>query len=162
MPTTTKNKGRDALIADRRHRACLLKAEGLSYQEIANRLGHRSREHAFQDVQIALDTAQRKEAESVEHLRAVELARLDRMHAEAWRVMTTRHLLVQGGRVVRTGGDGDGEPLYDDGPTLEAIRTLLRVAERRSKLLGLDAPTRIEATGELKVMVVGVDVEELT
>jgi hypothetical protein len=34
----------------------------------------------------------------------------------------------------------------DDGPKLQAIDRLLRVMERRSKLLGLDAPAKIAQT----------------
>jgi hypothetical protein len=36
----------------------------------------------------------------------------------------------------------DGEPVLDDAPVLAAIDRLLRIQERRARLLGLDAPTR--------------------
>ncbi|WP_214371036.1 hypothetical protein [Pseudonocardia sp. H11422] len=48
------------------------------------------------------------------------------------------HHAVSAGRLVLR----DGAPVPDPRPKLEALQVLLRVAERRSKLLGLDAPTR--------------------
>jgi hypothetical protein len=36
----------------------------------------------------------------------------------------------------------DGEPVRDDGPAIQAIAQLLRVQERKARLMGLDAPTR--------------------
>jgi hypothetical protein len=36
----------------------------------------------------------------------------------------------------------EGKPLADPRPTLHAITVLVRVSERRAKLLGLDAPAR--------------------
>ncbi len=61
------------------------------------------------------------------------------------------------------GPEGEETELTDDGPALDAIRTLLRIAERRSKLLGLDAPVKVEAEGEVHVVVrgEGVNVEDM-
>jgi hypothetical protein len=48
--------------------------------------------------------------------------------------------------------DADGkeitiyEDVLDDGPILKAIETLLRVAERRARLLGLDVPVKANVT----------------
>ncbi len=79
----------------------------------------------------------------------------------AWKVLKARHLIVSHGRVVRrrvldsdglfivVGGDDDNpvyaeEGLVDHKPVLEAIQTVVKIMERRSKLWGLDAPKRYE------------------
>ena len=41
-------------------------------------------------------------------------------------------------------------PVIDDGPVLQAISTLLRVADRRARLLGLDAPAKVEQSGGIE------------
>ena len=51
----------------------------------------------------------------------------------------------------------EGETLIDDGPTLNAIATLLKVSERLSKLLGLDAPAKVEADTTVKYTLNGID-----
>jgi hypothetical protein len=51
-------------------------------------------------------------------------------------VLRRRHVVVQGGKIVK--GD-DGQPITDDGPILQTTATLLRVMERHAGLLGLDA-----------------------
>jgi hypothetical protein len=56
-------------------------------------------------------------------------------------VLRRRHVMVQSGKIVK--GD-DGQPITDDGPVLQATATLLRVMERRARLLGLDAPAKHE------------------
>ncbi|MFC8447727.1 hypothetical protein [Kitasatospora sp. NPDC057223] len=75
------------------------------------------------DVADALDHRLDAALASVEELRALEDARLDRMFMVAYR------------RAVR---DGD----------LLAIDRALRIMERRARLLGLDQPARTEITGQ--------------
>jgi hypothetical protein len=77
----------------------------------------------------------------VDEARTMELERLDEMQHAAWQVLERHHITVSHGKVVR---DDDGETILDDGPVLRAIDSLLRVSDRRAKLLGLDAPTRVE------------------
>lgn len=150
---------KDAEVAARRQRGINLRKAGKSWAEIAVELGHDSAATAFNDVKRARDANRSSLKETVEDERQTDLERLDGMLAEAWRVMESNHLAVSGGNVVMVGPEGDESPLLDDGPKLDAIRTLLRVLERRAKLLGTDAPTRVEAEGELRVVVEGVDVE---
>ena len=40
----------------------------------------------------------------------------------------------------------DRRELLDDGPVLQAVDRLLKIADRRAKLLGLDAPKRVEVS----------------
>jgi hypothetical protein len=153
--------------------AVRLRAEGKSYQAIADAMELGSRQHAHQLVKAALEETRAELAEAADDLRALETDRLDRMHAVAWDVMNRNHLHVSYGKAARevigvhAGPDGEpefelGEPILDDGPKLAAIRTLISVAERRARLLGLDSPVKIEANGELKIIVEGVDLGDLT
>lgn len=148
-------------MAQRRNRAVKLRRSGMSWVEIAETMGYDSGATAYNDVKRAREQAEAELRESVAELKQTELDRLDAMTAEAWRIMEARHLAVSGGKVIMVGPEGDETELTDDGPALDAIRTLLRIAERRSKLLGLDAPVRVEAEGELRVVVEGVAVEGL-
>jgi hypothetical protein len=90
-------------------------------------------------VQRGLDRIVREPAEQI---RRLELDRLDHLQVESLNVLRRRHVLVQGGKVVK---DGGGQPLVGDGPTLHAIHTVLQVQARRAKLLGLNAPAKVEA-----------------
>jgi hypothetical protein len=50
----------------------------------------------------------------------------------------------------------------DDGPVLAAAKAILGIEERRAKLLGIDAPTKIGVSATVRYEVVGVDPEVLT
>jgi hypothetical protein len=78
-----------------------------------------------------------------------ELVRLGELEARAKQVLDRHHITVNNGRVIAI----DGEPLQDDGPVLQAIDRLVRIEDARRKnnaeqrkLLGLDAPTKVDAT----------------
>ncbi|MEU6785914.1 helix-turn-helix domain-containing protein [Nonomuraea angiospora] len=136
--------------------ACFqLRLQGLTLAAIATELGlstatvHRRIEAFLTDnVDPAAD-----------QLRRLELARLDDLQAKAYRVMETTHYVVDKGSVVLW----QDEPLVDDGPVLQAIDRLVRISERRAKLLGLDAPVKqqVEVNG-LRYEIVGIDLERLT
>jgi hypothetical protein len=77
-----------------------------------------------------------------------ELLRLDELEARAREVLDRHHITVNNGRVINV----DGQPLQDDGPVLAAIDRLLKIEDARRKnnesqrkLLGLDAPTKVDA-----------------
>ena len=123
--------------AERDAKALELRKDGLTYTQIAERLGI-SRSTAHKHVTRGLH---RTRQEPAEELRRLEAERLNQLWAEAMAVLRRRHLLVQSGKVVK--GD-DGQPITDDGPVLQATTTLLRVMERRARLFGLDAPARHE------------------
>lgn len=127
--------------AQRDAEACRLRARNLSYAEIATELGYDSKSSAYEAVQRALrDTVQ----EPADELRQLELLRLDELALKARGVMETTHYMVDKGTVVLWGG----EPVVDDGPVLAAIDRLLKVQERRAKLLGLDAPQRVSVDAQ--------------
>lgn len=132
--------------------AAALRAQGATYQAIADQLGMGHRGDAHKAVQRALSATLK---EPTEALRLLEGERLDRLTEQAWEVLERRHVVVSNGRVVRrqvgtrTADDGTEHPVYeellDDGPVLAAIDRLLKISERRAKLYGLDAPTKVQA-----------------
>lgn len=152
---------RDIDTAERDAEAARLRADGRTYQQIADELGFSDRSNAHKAVQRALAAAP---VEAAEEVRKIELDKLDRLERTALEVMGRKHVFVQQGHVVRRrigverDADGierldmDGNPIpvyedvLDDGPTLKAIETLLRVAERRARLLGLDTPVKANVT----------------
>ena len=123
--------------AERDAEACRLRRDGCTYDHIARELGYADRGEAHKAVQRALVAIVQEAAEEV---RAVELDRLDMLWRAGLKVLRAKHVTVQNGKVVML----DGEPLSDDAPVLNAIDRLLRIMERRAKLLGLDAPKRVE------------------
>jgi hypothetical protein len=125
--------------AERDARALELRAAGLSFRQIGRQLGCGTTT-AYKRVGRGLDRTLREPAGRV---RTLELHRLDQLTAAAMAVLGARHVLVQAGRPVLDPVSGD--PYPDHGPTLAAIAALLRVAERRARLLGLDQPTRVDA-----------------
>ncbi|MEU8275711.1 hypothetical protein ACFYOK_10780 [Microbispora bryophytorum] len=135
---TPYNRGNSAQTAEQAAQAYELRLSGASFRTIASVLGV--------SVSTAHDRVTSAIAERVDPLadqyRAVELDRLDALTARAWRIMTSDHIVVQHGKIVR---DEDGNPVKDDGPVIAAIGVLVRISERRSKLLGLDAAVKVDA-----------------
>jgi hypothetical protein len=129
-------------VAEREARALALRRDGHTYAEIGQVLGV-NRQMATRIVQRGLARVVREPAEQV---RAIELLALDHLQVQALAVLHRRHFFVQGGEVVKRANPetGEEEELADDGPVLAAIGCVLRVQERRAKLRGLDAPTRLD------------------
>lgn len=107
----------------------------------------------------------RKEAERrvdprVDEYRTMELARLEaslerlhNMEESVRHVMARKHVTVNNGRVIRAPNPdtGEEEPVEDDTFILQAVDRLNRIEESRRKvsesirrLLGLDAPVKVE------------------
>lgn len=166
---------RDPETAKRDAQAARLRGRGWTYQRIADELDV-SRQTAYDAVQRALaDTLTEPAAEA----RTLELERLDEMHAAVLAVLEREHVTVQQGKVVRRrvgvelddNGepvlDGEGQPIpvyedvLDDAPVLQAVDRLLKIQERRAKLLGLDAPAKAEVGGKLSYEIVGVALDQL-
>jgi hypothetical protein len=120
-------------------RALEFRRRGLSYSQIAAQMEWRSDASAYGAVQRALaDQSREVSAEVIQ----IETARLDELTRTLHRVLATKHYVVSvgSGKIARH-PDTD-QPLQDDGPVIQAVAGLLRISERRSKLLGLDAPAR--------------------
>jgi hypothetical protein len=162
MPRARGGNGRYTRSQDTAERdaaACRLRTEGRTYDQIAQQLGFADRSNARDAVERALKATVQEPADQV---RQLELARLDALWAAAWAVLEREHVVVNSGEIVIDTREGaDGQPLLDDAPVLKAVQTLLKVAERRAKLLGLDAPTKIEQGGTVKYVIEGVDLGKL-
>lgn len=105
-----KNKSDPRIsVADRQRQALELRKAGLSYDLIARRLKYRSRSGAHKAVQTALKKTLREPADE---LRQLELERLDAMLLGLW-------------PQAQRGNQG-------------AVDRVLKIMERRAKLLGLD------------------------
>ncbi|MEV7895306.1 hypothetical protein [Streptomyces cyaneofuscatus] len=126
---------RSLTTAERDARAAELRSKGWTYSRIAAELGFNHRADAHNAVKRVLKETVREAGEDV---RALELERLDRLEAAANEVLEREHVTVSNGRVVSL----NEMPLPDDGPVLAAIDRLLKIQERRARLLGLDAPTK--------------------
>jgi len=137
------NPGGPAVVAERRERAIRLRAQGTPWATIATELGYADAPSACTDVRRALEQRRKQLALAADDYREQALATLDAMAGEVWAVLNARHLTIQNGKVVR---DDDDAPLLDDGPVLSAVDRLLRIEERRARLLGIDAPAQLTST----------------
>lgn len=127
---------RTLTTAEREAEAARLRSLGWTYQRIADNLGWSNKGDAHHAVSKVLrETVQ----EAGNDLRALELTRLDALTAAANEVLEREHITVSNGRIVSR---DDGTPILDDAPVLQAIDRLLKIQERRSRLLGLDAPVK--------------------
>ena len=165
MATRTRDgKGRyirTVKVTRRDFAAAEMRATGASYERIAAEMGFASRGHVHDAVTRALrDTPY----DGAEDDKLLDLMRIDRLIEQAWEVMTTPHITVSNGKVVRRFAgfelrpdgtealDADGKriPLFedirDDAPVLAAINTIRQLLKRRAEIIGYDAPvkTRIE------------------
>lgn len=105
-------------VAEKRAEALEYRKQGYSYAQIAEAMDV-SRTHAFQLVDAAIKEIVREPGEMVQDL---ELARLDDLTVA----------------VMKSALAGD----------VMALDRVLKIAERRAAMLGIDAPTRSELTGK--------------
>lgn len=155
--------------AERAAYALQLRKDGWSYEQIGIRLAdkfanqQRNRKaftsmYAHKLVVTALKNIYKDDAYALVRM---EMERLDTMQLEAMDVLRTEHVLVSAGAIVRTMVRDAATglpvidpatnlpvtvPLRDDGPRLAAIDRLLKIQERRAKLMGLDKPTKVAST----------------
>lgn len=102
--------------------ATRLRAEGVPYREIADRLGYPSENAANKAV---LGLLRRTEVEAVDDLRALEAERLDYLTRVTLEGITASAVSPQG----LSGG---------------LITAAVRISERRARLLGLDVPQQVQ------------------
>lgn len=129
-------------IEKRRNQAIHLKhVVGLSWTQVAERLGYYDGSHARKDVKVALDRLLREQDRLLENMVLKQDIRLDAMRQRAYAIMSADHPLVQGGKVVY---GRNGQPLQDVGPVLSGLQMLLKIEERWSNLHGTDASKKLE------------------
>lgn len=114
-----------------------LRSRGVSVREIASRLDI-SEGVVYARINKAAELFQIEAAEAVIKM---ELDRLDSLLVKAMDVLEARHVAYSHGKMME---DEDGAPALDPKPVLDAIAAVLKIMDRRSKFLGLDAPTKSE------------------
>ena len=116
--------------------AAQMRSRSMTYPQIAAAQGvSLSTAHArVQRAFAAIPTEDVKEA------KRIELEKLDRIEAHLLGVMERDHIKVDHGKVIYD--DENNTRILDDGPGMQAAISLLRLQERRSRLMGLDAPSR--------------------
>jgi len=141
-------KEEQALIAERRSRVLAMRIEQRPYREIAAALGitedvaEKDYQRAVKERGAALD-AQRDTAI------AIEVAKLDALEQAVWEVLRREHIVVQHGKVVYL----RRKPMIDTAPILQAADRLLKIAERRTRLKGWDAPTKVDVNDERRAAI---------
>lgn len=98
-------------------KAVELRQQGLTWQKVGERLGITER-GARKAVEMAMKEFRMSIGDTIDDLRAMELSRLDAIQEKLWAKR--------------------GDPRTAD--------TLLRVIERRCRIMGLDMPTKVAAT----------------
>jgi len=143
-------------IAERRAQAIELKRRGLTWQQVADQLDLGNPGAVAREILHALHEANREVQEQLDAYRQLELEKYDALERLMWAVIRKKHILAQHGRIMFD--PETGEPMIDDGPLFNAADRLLKISERRSKLMGWDAPTKLEvqATDELDREIAGL------
>lgn len=154
-PDTGTPSPNDLRIRDGRHRftrnpataandarAAQLRAEGWTYQRIADHLGYQSKSGAIDAVRRAVRDAC---ASAGRDLIDLEVQRLEAIYDKVLDVLEKDQPLVSHGRIVY---GKDGNALIDEELKLKAVDRALRARESFRKLLGLDAPSRVSIEAE--------------
>lgn len=120
---TPKREARSIAALERRRTALELRKRGFAYSEIADHLGV-TRQAVHQMVKKGIAEILDETRESAEEVRTLELERLDRMFMRLYK---------------------EAMPSHPDAiVNHKAIETMLKIMDRRSKLMGLDAPSKHE------------------
>ena len=142
--------------ARRDAQAAGLRAEGWTFEAIANELGYSDKSTCRQAIRRALREIVQGPAEQ---LLTLPLERLETLYEAAIDVLEADHVVVSHGRII-TGEDG--QPLKDNGPKLAAIREARATLDSFWTLTGMKKPAKVEHSGGVKYEVVGIDPADLT
>ena len=104
---------------EQRLKAVQLRLAGATYEQIGQQLGC-TRPNAYYLVSTALARTKARTEDTVEEMRALDLGRMDAMLLGIWQQAAQGNLFV--------------------------IDRVLKILERRAKLMGLDAPTKLAPT----------------
>lgn len=152
----TRKTARKIEIALRRQRLVEMRIKGYTWQQIADELGYSSAQNACNDLNATMKRSETELSTTLDAYRQLELERLNDITRRLEKIYSKRHVVVQRGEIVR---DENDEALEDDGPLMQAIDRMLKVAESRRKLLGTDAPDRM--VSEIRLTIDGIPTEEL-
>lgn len=158
-------------VAARRVKLVKMRIDGHTWQQCSDALGYSAPAAAYADMQRAL-AASRKEFEvKQEEYRELEIQRLDDLEKSVRAVMTEYDTklgeidaeldaAVRDGDETRLAVLERREKRVTD-QRLAATDRLLKIAERRAKLLGLDQAQKIEVSGQVLYAIEGVNTEGL-
>jgi uncharacterized protein (DUF1778 family) len=135
MSNVNRTNARKAESLERQKKALELRRMGLGYIEIGEQIGI-SKSQAQRLVARAMEESRLQIDESAADLKAEELSRLDGMLRAVW-------------------------PQARKG-SLQAVDRVLKIGERRAKLLGLDAPVKLIGDPENPIQHDHKHVHELT
>lgn len=128
--------------------AARLRAIGHSLDEVAEMMNLRDPGTGIPDARLAAKSIQRGLTAvykfTVDEMRLQELQSLDEMERHLWGQLRKEHVLVQQGRVIMV----EGQIVQDERYVLETLDRILKIKERRSKYLGLDAQVRISVEAD--------------
>ncbi|MEM8933764.1 MAG: hypothetical protein AAGE94_21415 [Acidobacteriota bacterium] len=113
-----KTSKRTVHAALRRAKALELRKAGATYDQIADQLGYASRASAYKAVAKALKAIEDQVVEGATEMCRLEVERLDRLLVALWPKASAGHL--------------------------GAIDRVIRISERRCRLLGIDAAIRAD------------------
>lgn len=124
-------KGIDPEVIEREKAVLEARLNGLPWEIIAQRVGYASAGAAYNAYSRALIRTLREPADEI---RTQELERLDRLMSRFYN------------DAIRTGNP-------------QSASMTLKIMERRAKLLGLDAPTKIDSKSEISIYTGGGDID---
>jgi hypothetical protein len=128
--------------------ASRLSAIGHSPDEIAEILNLTDRETGLPDPRRAVHAIRRGLTAvyrfTADETKLQELQSLDEMERHLWAQLRREHVLVQQGRVIMV----EGQVVQDERFVLETLDRILKIKERRSKYLGLDAQVRLSVEAD--------------
>jgi len=131
--------------------AARMRSRSMTYQQIGDAL-RVTKQAAWEMVERAMKEVITEPAESAV---AFELQKLDAQEQDILERLEKRHFVVSNGRLISIGDPP--LPLEDDDFALRAHALLLRVAERRARLLGLDSATKLDVSGGMTYTLLGAD-----
>jgi DNA-binding transcriptional MerR regulator len=140
---TRKPKGNEAggttTLKERRYIAFKLRQEGNSFREIkrilAEQYGHEvSDVTVYRDVKETLKRFDDELKEQVPELRAMEATRLEHLINNMWKYATNPRTVTVHMK--------NGDTMSYEEADYRAIETMLKVMQRKAKMLGLDAPEK--------------------
>lgn len=147
--------------ADKRFCADLF-VKGYAYRVIADRLNEYNHENGleysvtyktvFMDIQQVLSEWKKERFKDIDNYMQLELKKLDKMEIELWDAWeksksAKRKTKIIGGSISDnsiSGGTLDSRQIEDNNGDPRYLDLLLKVQERRAKLLGYNAPVKVD------------------
>lgn len=136
--------------------------KGYSYKQIAEKLNERTKQNGldytisiqqiYTDINNILASWKKERFDCIDKYMQLELKRLDKMEVELWEAWERskepkRKTQIRGGSILNThisGGILDKRELEDKNGDPRYLDLLLKVQERRAKLLGYNAPLKLD------------------